>query len=200
MITLLVTTLLLHADPALGRALDAAVAVRGAHVELLAWKGPGCTGAFEVGPVEASGRVPVRVRGADCDGWGWATVSLVAPGAVLTAEVRTGDSLQGKWSPKQFEVRRGVTLLTEIDATATATRAMKPGQPLTVDTVRLGPAPGTPLTVRVTTGGIVLEQRGTAIGCVGAQVCASLPTGRRVSGHLEADVLVVGAVSPGVRL
>lgn len=199
MVTLLLT-LALHAAPTLQSALDAAVAGRGAHVELLAWKGPACTGAFEVSSVDASGRVPVRVRGHDCDGWGWATVKLVAPGAVLTTEVRTGDSLQGKWSPKQFEVRRGVTLLTEIDATATATRAMKPGQALTADAVRLGPAPGTPLTVRVSAGGIVLEQRGTAIGCTGAQVCASLPTGRRISGHLEGDVLVVGELRQGARL
>jgi hypothetical protein len=191
-------TLVLQADPALQRALDAAVAVPGARVELLSWKGPSCRGPFEVAAIDSSGRVPVRVRGAGCDDWGWATVKLVADAPTLTSPVRTGDSLTGRWVMKSVEVRRGATLLTNVDATATATRTMKAGQVLTSDTVRVGPPPGTPVTVRVLAGGIALEQQGTIIGC--ATVCASLPTGRRVSGRFEDGVLIVGMTAEGGRL
>jgi hypothetical protein len=45
-------------------------------------------------------------------------------------------------------------------------------------------------------GALSLEQRGTIIGaCVGGETCATLPSGKKVSGVLTAGVLVVGGGS-----
>jgi hypothetical protein len=190
MIALLVT-LVLHADPSLQRALDRAATVPGARVELRSFKAPACRGPWEVPPIEASGRVPVRVRSSRCDEWAWATVKVLAPGAVLSADVRSGEPLLGRWTTAELEVRRGITPLSSVDPSATAARAMRRGQPLTPGTVRLGPSPGTPITVRVLVGGVIIEQRATVASCSNGQVCATLPSGRRVTGALDDGALVV---------
>jgi hypothetical protein len=183
--------LILAVDPQLQAALDGASAIPGARVELLSWKGPAsCQGHFAVlAPIEASGRVPVRVRGARCDDWGWAMVTLSSPSAVATREVKAGEPLSGSWTLETLEVRRGVRPITSIDASATATRPLHKGQAIVAELLRAGPPPGTPITARASAGGIVVEERGTITPCSGDKVCATLATGRRVTGQMQDGVL-----------
>jgi flagella basal body P-ring formation protein FlgA len=189
-----IVLLLVTADPSLQHALEAANAVPGSQLEVLEWKAPPCHGHLEVAAtVDASGRVPVRVRGAGCDAWGWAVVRLTVMSAVATRSLRFGDRLQGAWALERREVHRGNEALTEIAADATANRLIKQGQPIGQDAVRVGPPPGSPITIRVSAGGIAVEQTGTTIPCAGPHVCATLPRGKRVMGTLRDGVLVVAA-------
>jgi hypothetical protein len=190
----LLCSLIVTTEPALQQALERASAVPGATVELVSWKAPRCAGRFEVASaIEASGRVPVRVRGAGCDDWGWATVKLTAATAELTHDVKLGESLEGAWVLKAHEVRRGFDRVTEVPANATANRPLHMGQSLSLEAIRVGPPAGTPITVRVKLGGIAIDARGTTSSCTGGQVCATLPQGKRVRGSLEDGVLVVSA-------
>jgi flagella basal body P-ring formation protein FlgA len=190
----LLFSLIVTAEPALQLALERASAVPGATIELISWKAPQCTGRFEVSSVvDASGRVPVRVRGNRCDDWGWATVRLTATTAELTHDVKLGESLDGAWALKTREVKRGVDRVTDVPPNATANRPLRVGQPLTLESIRVGPPAGTPITVRVKLGGIAIEERGTATSCTGGLVCAMLPQGKRVRGTLEDGVLIVSA-------
>lgn len=184
-------TLILQTAPGLQTALEAAVTVPGARVELLAWQHQGCGGRYEVPPLDASGRVAVRVRGSRCDAWAWATVRLTAHAVVLTLPVKTGDVLDGRWRLGEVELTRGAQRLLLVPPGATATRAMRAGTPLGPDSVRVGPPPGTPLIVRAVAGTIAVEQRAIAAACPGPGACATLPGGKRVSGLLEDGVLVV---------
>jgi hypothetical protein len=143
--------------------------------------------------VEASGRVPVHVRGPRCDEWGWATVRVTVEAPVVTRTLRSGEALQGAWAYRWAEVSRGRPLLATVPEDATAARALRGGDALGAEAVRSGPQPGTSVTVRVALGGIIVEQPGRVVGCPGPNVCAVLPSGRRVTGHLEGEALSVGA-------
>ncbi len=186
--------LLVTAEPGLQQALEAASAVPAGQLEVLEWRGPTCRGRFEVAStIDASGRVPVRVRGASCDAWGWATVRVTTLSAVATRSLRFGEGLEGAWSLQRREVRHAGEALSQIDADATANRLIKQGQPIGRDAVHVGPPPGSPITVRVSAGEIAIEQTGTTIPCAGNRVCATLPRGKRVTGTLHDGVLIVTA-------
>lgn len=190
--TALLLTVVLAAEPALQRALEARCTVSGARVEVLDWRAPRCKGELAPGPVEASGRVPVRVRGARCDEWGWATVRLTVEAPVLTRTVRAGEPLDGAWASRPVEVLRGRQLLgAALPPGITAARPLRAGEPLLASAVRLGPPPGSPILVRVELGGIAVEQPGSVVPCPGLAACAVLPGGRRVTGRLESQVLLV---------
>lgn len=189
----LLLSLTLNADPLLQASLEAAVAVPSARVELLGWRGPPCQGRYEAAPVTASGRVAVRVRGAGCDEWGWATVTITMRAAVLSQAVKTGDSLDGAWSLREVELNRSRRPLVTVPSGATATRAMRPGDVLWAEAVRQGPPPGTPIVVRVVAGAVAVEERGLIAACTGEATCATLPSGKRVRGLLEDGALVVSA-------
>ncbi len=186
-------TLIIFAASPLDEALQRAAPSQ-THVELTQWQGPqDCKGnEFEPARIDSSGRVPVRVRGAKCEAWGWATIRLFVDGLVLTRDVAAGSALGGAFALQRIEYRRGAEPLREIDTSANATKALKAGTLLTADVVRVGPPAGTPTNVRVVVGGLTLEQQGTVINCRGANVCASLPSGKRVEGRMVAGTLVVG--------
>lgn len=186
----LLATLLLQATPALQVALDAAKANSETQVTLVEWKAPTCRGKYEVlAPIETSGRIAVRVRGDKCDQWGWATVQVTALGAVATRDVKVGESLAGAWEVAEVEVRRGGAPVRSIDPSATTLRALRKGQAVSIESYRVGPPPGTDVTVRVTAGAIVVEQKATITPCTGGRVCASLSNGRRVTGSMHDGVL-----------
>lgn len=163
-------------------------------VELTQWQGPqDCNGnEFEPARIDSSGRVPVRVRGAKCEAWGWATVRLFTEGLVLTKDIAAGSAIGNAFTSQRIEYRRGAEPLREVDTSANASKALKAGTMLTAEMVRMGPPPGTQTTVRVIVGGLTLEQQGTVMNCRGANVCASLPSGKRVEGRMVAGILVVG--------
>jgi hypothetical protein len=187
----LLASAVLAVEPSLQRALEASLARPEATVEVTDWRAPRCRGEYQPTAFEASGRIAVRVRGARCNEWGWATVRVRTLAPVLTRTVRAGDPLEGSWTLRQVEVLRGRDLVEAVPPGATASRMLKGGEPLSPQGLRTGPSPGTPLTVRVALGGIVVEQTGTTIPCVGAGACAVLPSGRRVTGRLEGGVLLV---------
>ncbi len=193
----LILSLALLVDPKLQESLEAALAVPSAQVEVLAWRAPGCQGRYEAAPVSASGRVAVRVRGPGCDEWAWATVTVTLRAAVVSQAVKTGDVLDGAWATKTVELRQSRRPLVSIAPGATATRAMRPGDVLWAEAVRQGPPPGTPIIVRVISGAIAVEERGLTAACAGDTVCATLPSGKRVTGHFDDGALVVSAPGGG---
>ncbi len=162
-------------------------------VELVQWQAPAscARGDYEPARIDSSGRVPVRVRGASCEAWGWATVKLTTQALVLTKDVATGASVDGLYVPQRLEFRRGRPPLTTVDPDASATRPLRAGTMLTADVVRVGPPPGSTVTVRVLMGALMLEERGTISACSGDRVCASLPSGKRVEGRMVDGLLLV---------
>ena len=190
----LVAALLLHAaNPSLEAALQAALTRESAKVELTGWDAPRCKGSYAPAPFERSGRVPVRVRGKSCEAWGWAQVRVIVPVATLSRDVKSNESMDGAWTVSEQEPRGEV--MGVIPSGATATRWLRKGMTVEVSDVRVGPRPGSSILVRVMLGALSLEQRGTVSPCAGGETCATLPSGKRVSGVLTAGVLVVGGGS-----
>ncbi len=191
----LFTVLLLQvADPSLEAALQRAVTRESARVELTSWDAPRrCTGTFAPAPFELSGRVPVRVRGKKCEAWGWAQVRVIVPVAVLSRDVKTNEPMEGAWTVTEAETQGEA--LTQVPSGATATRWLRKGMPISANDVRTGPKPGSSITVRVMMGGLSLEQRGTVNSCSGSATCATLPSGKKVSGVWSDGMLLVGSGS-----
>ncbi len=191
---LLTVMLLQVADPSLEAALQRAVTRESARVELTAWDAPQrCKGTFAPAPFESSGRVAVRVRGKKCEAWGWALVRVIVPVATLSRDVKTNESMEGAWTVTEAETQGEV--LAQVPTGATATRWLRKGMKISANDVRTGPKPGSSITVRVMMGGLSLEQRGTVNSCAGSETCATLPSGKRVSGVWSDGMLVVGGGS-----
>ncbi|MCA2982068.1 MAG: hypothetical protein INH41_30395 [Myxococcaceae bacterium] len=167
-------------------------APEGTRVEVDGFTAPGCVASrFEPQPVEGSGRVAVRVSGRGCAAWGWATVRVLSTQAVLTRDLEAGARIEGAVRVEERPWRRGDQVAPALEG-AVAARRLRAGQPLRAVDVRFGPPPGTPIVVRIVVNTISVEQRGTVVSC-GQQVCATLPSGRRVAGVLRDGVLVSNA-------
>lgn len=203
MLTLGTLTTFVALATAAGPSLEAAlqnVAPPHARVTLLAWDPPReCRGDFTPAFVETSGRVPVRVRGSTCEGWGWATVKVQVPTIVVMRDVAANSPLEGAVVFADVELLRGRTPLASLPPGATAAKNLRRGAALTPEDVRVGPPAGTTITVRVTAGSLQVEQVGTVVTCRNGTtgVCATLPSGKRVSGALVDGVLVVGPTAGG---
>jgi hypothetical protein len=130
----------------------------------------------------------VHVVGATCAAWGWATVRVFATRAVVTRTIAAGAPLDGALSFEEREWQRGTPATPSVEG-AVAARELRPGMVLRGPDVRFGPAPGTSVTVRLVLNAISLEQRGVIVPC-SARVCASLPSGKRVTGTMRDGVLV----------
>lgn len=190
MITLALVLAAAPASASLEVALQKAVQRQPARVELTSWDAPRrCKGAFMPAPFDMSGRVAVKVKGKNCEAWGWAEVKVIVPVATLSRDVKANESLDGAWTTGEGEVRGGVT---ELPLGATASRALRTGATINENDFRVGPRAGTAVTVRVIMGSLSLEQRGTVTNCNGSVVCATLPSGKRVAGLFVDGVLVVG--------
>lgn len=164
-------------------------APEGTRVELTSWTAPACAATrFEPQPIEGSGRVAVRATGKSCSVWGWATVRVYATQAVVTKDVAPGVALDGALRLEEREWLRGTPPAPRLEG-ATASRHLRAGVVLRETDVRFGPAPGTSVLVRLTLNAISIEQRGTIISC-GQRVCASLASGKRVSGTFRDGVLI----------
>lgn len=177
--------------PALTDALDTR-APAGTRVELVEWSAPVCKGTrFDVQPIERSGRVAVRVVGKACSVWGWATVRVLATQAVLTRELEAGAAIEGAFKLEEREWSPGFGSAPELEG-AVASRRLRMGTALREADLRHGPPPGTQVTVRVIVNAISIEQRGTITSC-GRGVCASLPSGKRITGVWSNGVLLARA-------
>ena len=190
----LLLSLTLHADPLLQTSLEAAVAVPSARVELLGWRGPPCQGRYEAAPVTASGRVAVRVRGAGCDEWGWATGEdhharrSAEPGGEDRRRARRRLGAQRSRAQPIGAPARHRGLGRHRHAGHAAGRRL-------VGPRRFDKAPrqGRRSSVRVVAGAVAVEERGLVAACTGPAACATLPSGKRVRGHIEDGTLVVSA-------
>jgi hypothetical protein len=182
-------------------ALAGALAVPGARVELDGVRttiGAGCAAeAWEsMKPVEASGSAALRfsgrsASGAECQGYAWGKVRVLAPTVVTARELRQGDRLDGALATEEREVLPGRRTLDAAPAGATAARRLAAGAVLDEASIRQGPAPGGPVVVVIRAGALSVEQSGRAVPCVRGRVCAVLPSGRRVEGRLEDGRLLV---------
>jgi hypothetical protein len=194
MSALIVTLLVVAAEPSLESALRSAVSRPGARVELTSWSAPsGCRGEFLPASFDSSGRVPVRVRGRACQAWGWANVRVYVPTAVLTRDVKANEAVDGAWVVHENEPKGEA--LAHVPAGATATRWLRKGQQVGPADVRVGPKPGTPVNVKLRFGALSLEQRGTIVACAGEEICAALPSGKKVAGVFSDGTLLVGGGS-----
>lgn len=177
--------------PSLESALQKAVQRTPARVELQSWDAPlRCKGTFVPVPFENSGRVAVKVKGKNCEAWGWAQVRVIVPVATLSRDVKANESLDGAWSISESEARGEA--ITEIPTGAMATRSLRRGAAIGSADLRVGPRAGTSVTVRLVLGSLSLESRGTVTNCAGAVTCATLPSGKRVAGLFADGVLTVG--------
>ncbi len=188
---LLLSLLVTAVDPALEQALQRALTRTPATVELQSWDAPRCLGRFVPAPFESSGRVPVRVRGKACEAWGWAQVKVIVPVATLSRDVKANEPMDGAWSVTGVEARGEV--ISALPPGATATRGLRRGMPVNATDFRVGPRPGTAITVRLVMGALSLEQRATISPCPGNGTCATLPSGKRVAGVWSDGQLVVEA-------
>lgn len=181
--------LILAAVPAPLEVALSRLAPQGARIEVTRWESPTCAATtFEPAPFDAPGRIAVRAVGRGCAGWGWATVRMMATVAVVDRPVSAGDPLEGAVRFEEREWTRTASSAPAITG-AVASRRLSPGTVLRSSDLRFGPPPGTSVTVRVVSSGIAIEQRGSIFACPD-RVCATLPSGKRISGTFTGGVLL----------
>lgn len=186
--------------PAVAEALDRAIAIPGARLEIRSFRAGGsCTAeAAEVSqPISASGRVAVRLRGltnsGPCEAWAWADVRLFAKAFVATHAIREGESLQARTRTAEIEVRSVSAPVVSIPDGAVAASPIAAGSAVEARHLRNQNElrPGSAVEVDVVASGIRISQRGRAVPCVPGRACAVLPSGRRVEGNLVAGRIVL---------
>jgi hypothetical protein len=182
--------------PEVSEVLSRALAVPGARIVPLGWAPQlpaGCVLRQAVldGTVTGSGRLPVKLYGQACTGWGWVRFEVWAPAALTTRPVRVGERLQPALAVEDREIRSGHVGFVP-PAGALAARNLPRGmvlQPSDVAGATL--ASGETVKVIVMSGPLAIEVQGRAISCGSGRICAVLPSGRHVEGHLEEGRLLV---------
>lgn len=186
---MLALVLLAAVPPSLGEAM-AKAAPPGVRVEVESWSAPACAATrFEAMPVEGSGRVAVRALGPGCAVWGWASVRLFSTQLVVERPIGAGEPLEGAVRIEERTWTKGMGEAPSLTG-AVASRSLSAGAVVREADVRFGPAPGTPISVRLQFNAISIEQRGNVIACGRQQVCAVLTTGKRVTGTMRDGVLI----------
>jgi hypothetical protein len=176
--------------------LSQALAVPGARIVPLGWAPhlpAGCTlrQAALGGAVTGSGRLPVKLYGQACMGWGWVHFEVWAPAAFTTRPVRAGERLQPALAVEDREVRSGHVGVVPPPG-ALAARDLPRGTVLEASHIAgAAMASGEMVKVIVMTGPLAIELQGRAISCGAGRNCAVLPSGRHVEGHLEEGRLLV---------
>lgn len=176
-------------------ALEGALAVPGATLEILSWEPDASCAPLTAEirqPIRGSGRVAVRLMGSDCDGWAWARVRILAPTWVASEAIASGDPLDGALTCQTLEVRAGRVPLTEVPTGAVAARTISAGTVIEARHVRDDrPAPGEKVAVVVRSGALQLQQEGRLVPCGREKICALLPGGKKVEGRWDEGSLVV---------
>ncbi len=161
-------------------------------VEAVSQPQPGCTvDRADVQPLRAGGRVAVRFEGIDaygrsCSRAVFAQVRLLRTSARLVRPVATGASITNEdltW--EEVDVRAGRPPLRSLPSGATAARALPAGTVLEAGHLRLGPAPGTKVSVVFSSGTLTVEREGRVVGCGAEETCAVMENGKRVSGDVH---------------
>lgn len=182
--------------PSLDEAL-VAIAPPGSRVEVESWSAPPCKATrFEPRPLEGSGRVAVRAIGPGCEVWGWASVRLFTTQAIVERSVEAGARVDDAIRLEERLWTKGMSAAPRLEG-AVAARRLSPGVLLRDTDLRFGPPPGTQVPVRIVLDAISIDQRGSVVACGQRQVCAVLPTGKRVTGTMQDGVLI--ATLGGVR-
>jgi len=143
------------------------------------------------GAITASARLPVKLYGQNCSGWGWVRFEVWAPAAQTIRPVRAGEPLQPAVVVEPREVRSGHTGIVPQPG-AVAARDLPAGivlEPAHVAGAAL--ASGELVKIVVLRGSLVIETQGRAIACGTGRTCAVLPTGRHVEGHWQEGQLLV---------
>jgi hypothetical protein len=141
--------------------------------------------------VNGSGRLPVKLYGQGCSGWGWVSFEVWAPTAQTTRPVRAGELLRPALAIADREIRSGRVGVVPTPG-AVAARDLPRGIVLEPNHIAgFALAPGETVKVILVSGGLAIETKGRAISCGSGRTCAILPTGRHVEGRLEEGHLLV---------
>ena len=182
--------------PEVSEVLSHALAVPAAHIVPLSWAAhmpEGCVlrQAALSGAVTGSGRVPVKLYGQGCTGWGWVHFEVWAPTAYTTRPVRAGEQLQSALAVEDREIKSG-HVGTVPPPGALAARDLPRGSVLQAsDIAGATTASGEAVKVIVMSGSLAIELQGRAVSCGVGRTCALLPSGRHVEGHWEDGRLLV---------
>jgi hypothetical protein len=143
------------------------------------------------GSVTGSSRLPVKLHGPACMGWGWVRFEVWAPAATLRRPVRAGEPLQPAVAISDREIKLGRAGFLPPDS-ATAARDLPAGTVLAPEHVAgASLASGETVKVLVLHGGLVVETQGRALGCGPGKTCAILSSGRHVEGRFQDGHLLV---------
>ncbi|MGC4120552.1 MAG: hypothetical protein QM765_39430 [Myxococcales bacterium] len=187
----------------LSERLQGHLAVPGARLEVVGvnrsnWPAGAALSDVEVpNSIRASGRVAARLSGkgpdgAPCMAWVWVQVRVLSTVHVTERDLQEGEPLSSASHTEEREILPGRSPLGAIPSGAVAARRLAAGQVLEPHHVRgAGPSLGKPIAVLARSGAISVVQEGRTVPCSGGQVCAQLPTGKRVAGRYEGGQLVV---------
>jgi flagella basal body P-ring formation protein FlgA len=124
-------------------------------------------------------------------GWGWVRFEVWAPAAFTTRPVRAGEPLQAALTVEDREIRSGHAAYVPPPG-ALAARDLPRGTVLQAAHVAGATlASGESVKVMVMSGPLAIEVQGRAISCGVGRLCAVLPSGRHVEGHLQEGRLLV---------
>ncbi len=176
--------------------LSQALTIAGARIVPTGWEArmpAGCRveRASLSGSVTGSARLPVKLYGAACSGWGWVRFEVWAPVATTQRPVRAGEPLRSATVIQDREIKLGRAGFLPPEG-ATAARDLPAGTVLGPEHVA-GSALSSGETVKVIVlnGGLAVETQGRALGCGPGKTCAVLPSGRHVEGRMQDGQLVV---------
>lgn len=177
-------------------ALSQALTIPGARIVPTGWQARVPTGcrveqASLSGSVTRSTRLPVKLSGPACSGWGWVRFELWAPVATTRRPVRAGEPLRPALAIAERELKSGRSVFLPPEG-ATAARDLPAGTVLGPEHVA-GAAltAGETVKVMVQNGGLAVETRGRVLGCGAGKTCAVLASGRHVEGRMQDGYLIV---------
>lgn len=173
----------------------------GDRVQIESYRGSMPTGcslvqAVPTRPVQRSGSIALRLEGeredgASCAGTGVAQIEVKSKVWVVDQDIARGEALAGKMTAKFVDVgvRRAMRNVPE---NAVARRGIRAGSIIERQQVILpGTEPGTPVRVVLQQGPVRVAQKGVIVPCTKENVCARLPSGKRVEGSFAEGVLEV---------
>lgn len=138
-------------------------------------------------PIEGSGRVPVKITGRGCSGWGWAELQVWAETSVTRRVVHVGELVAPASAVEEREVHAG-QLPFIVPADAIAVRSLPVGASVgAMDVSQSRVGVGDPIKVRFISGSVAIETDGRRTQCLRTRDCAILSSGKHVEGRIDDD-------------